>query len=415
MKATIPPVLVALSLACFAFSPGAQAVSPPPDGGYPGGNTAEGQDALLHLTTGAHNTAVGFSSLKSDTTGSYNTAIGSGTLLANRGDGNTATGTFALLNNYDGRLNTANGTLALFSNTDGNANTAVGYTALFSNTLGLGNTAVGDEALRANITGDANIAIGSQALIGNSTGGGNTAVGYFALYHNASGIRNIALGFNAGHLTTGSDNIALGADAGKNRTTGDYNIDIGNQGVAAEGNTIRIGTQGTQTATYIAGIQGAIATNGLAVFVDMNGKLGTMTSSARFKEDIKPMDNASESILALKPVTFHYKNDAMETAQFGLVAEAVAKVNPDLVVLDRDGNPYTVRYEQVNAMLLNEFLKEHKKVQEQGATIAQQRRDFEMAIAKQQKQIETLAAGLQKVSAQLEVSKTAQQVAENNQ
>ena len=411
----MPQFLIAVLIVGLASVQNAQAISPPPDGGYPGANTAEGQDALLHLTTGAHNTAVGFSSLKSDTTGSYNTAIGSGTLLANRGDGNTATGTFALLNNYDGRLNTANGTLALFSNTDGNANTAVGYTALFSNTLGLGNTAVGDEALRANITGDANIAIGSQALIGNSTGGGNTAVGYFALYHNASGIRNIALGFNAGHLTTGSDNIALGADAGKNRTTGDYNIDIGNQGVAAEGNTIRIGTQGTQTATYIAGIQGAIATNGLAVFVDMNGKLGTMTSSARFKEDIKPMDNASESILALKPVTFHYKNDAMETAQFGLVAEAVAKVNPDLVVLDRDGNPYTVRYEQVNAILLNEFLKEHKKVQEQGATIAQQRRDFEMAIAKQQKQIETLAAGLQKVSAQLEVSKTAQEVAENNQ
>ena len=147
----------------------------------------------------------------------------------------------------------------------------------------------------------------------------------------------------------------------------------------------------------------------------MNGKLGTMTSSARFKEDIKPMDNASEPILALKPVTFHYKNDAMETPQFGLVAEEVAKVNPDLVVLDRDGNPYTVRYEQVNAMLLNEFLKEHKKVQEQGATIAQQRRDFDMAIAKQQKQIETLTAGLQKVNAQLEVSKTAQQVAEKNQ
>jgi hypothetical protein len=147
----------------------------------------------------------------------------------------------------------------------------------------------------------------------------------------------------------------------------------------------------------------------------MNGKLGTMTSSARFKEDIKPMDNASESILALKPVTFHYKNDAMETPQFGLVAEAVAKVNPGLVVLDRDGNPYTVRYEQVNAMLLNEFLKEHKKVQEQGATIAQQRRDFEMAIAKQQKQIEMLAAGLQKVSAQLELNKPAPQVAENNQ
>ena len=412
MKTATPQFLIAVLIVCLALVQNAQAVSPPPDGGYPGANTAEGQDALLHLTTGAHNTAVGFSSLKSDTTGSYNTAIGSGTLLANRADGNTATGTFALLNNYDGRLNTANGTLALFSNTDGNANTAVGYTALFSNTLGLGNTAVGDEALRANTTGDANIAIGSQALIGNSTGGGNAAVGYFALYHNASGIRNIALGISAGHLTTGSDNI-----------------DIGNIGVEGESSTIRIGTQaqasghnelplpGTQTATYIAGIHGATATNGLAVFVDMDGKLGTMTSSARFKDDIKPMDKDSESIFALQPVRFRYKNhiDAKGTPQFGLVAEAVAKVNPDLVVLDRDGNPYTVRYEQVNAMLLNEFLKEHKKVQEQGATIAQQRRDFEMAIAKQQKQIEMLAAGLQKVSAQLELNKPAPQVAENNQ
>jgi hypothetical protein len=411
MKTRLPLVLITLALICLVLVQNTKAVSPPPDGGYPLGNTAEGQDALLNLTTGVQNTAVGFLSLKTNTTGSYNTAIGSGTLLANRGDGNTATGTFALLNNTFGRLNTANGVLALLSNTAGIANTAVGYAALFSNTLGLGNTAVGDEALYGNTTGDANVAIGTQALQGNSTGGGNTAVGDLALYHNISGILNLALGYNAGHLTTGSNNIALGADAGKNRTTGDYNIDVGNQGVAAEGNTIRVGTQGTQTATYIAGISGATATNGLAVFVDMNGKLGTMTSSARFKEDIKPMDNASESIFALKPVRFRYKNhiDTKATRQFGLVAEEVEAINPDLVVRDKEGKAYSVRYDQVNAMLLNEFLKEHRTLQELKVNAAKQ----ETTIAQQQKQIEALTAGLQKVSAQLEASKPAPRVVNN--
>jgi hypothetical protein len=232
-----------------------------------------------------------------------------------------------------------------------------------------------------------------------------------ALYHNISGILNLALGYNAGHLTTGSNNIALGADAGKNRTTGDYNIEVGNQGLAAEGNTIRVGTQGTQTATYIAGISGATATNGLAVFVDMNGKLGTMTSSARFKEDIKPMDNASESIFALKPVRFRYKNhiDTKGTRQFGLVAEEVEAINPDLVVRDKEGKAYSVRYDQVNAMLLNEFLKEHRTLQELKVNAAKQ----ETTIAQQQKQIEALTAGLQKVSAQLEASKPAPRVVNN--
>ena len=336
----------------------AQAVSPPPDGGYPGGNTAEGQNALLHLTTGVQNTAVGFFSLKIDTTGSYNTAIGSGTLMANIGDGNTATGTFALLSNTNGRLNTANGALALISNTNGIANTAVGYSALFSNTVGLGNTAVGDEALRANTTGDANIAIGVQALIGNSTGGGNTAVGDSALYHNTSGDANIALGFHAGDFTTGSNNI-----------------DIGHLGVEGESNTIRIGGNvfghGPQTAAFIAGISGT-AVVGDAVVVDGNGQLGTVASSARFKKNIKPMDKTSEAILALKPVSFQYRSDSKGTPQFGLIAEEVAKVNPDLVVRNRNGEIYSVRYEAVNAMLLNEFLKEHRTVQDLKSTVAKQ-------------------------------------------
>jgi len=175
--------------------------------------------------------------------------------------------------------------------------------------------------------------------------------------------------------------------------------------VAGESNTIRIGDESVQTATYIAGISGRTASGGAAVFVNSNGKLGTSTSSARFKEEIKPMGEASEAILALKPVTFRYKPeiDPKGIPQFGLVAEEVEKVNPDLVARDKEGKPYSVRYDQVNAMLLNEFLKEHRKNEEQQATIA-----------RQQKQIEALAAGLQKVSAQLEVIRPAPQTALNN-
>jgi trimeric autotransporter adhesin len=200
--------------------------------------------------------------------------------------------------------------------------------------------------------------------------------------------------------TTGSNNIALGNAAGSDLTTGNNNIDIGNIGVSAESNSIRIGTQGTQTATYVAGIFGATVMDGVSVYVATDGHLGTVISSVRFKKDIQPMDKASEAILALKPVTFHYKTDSMGRSQFGLIAEEVAKVNPDLVVQDKDGKPYTVRYDQVNAMLLNEFLKEHKRVEEQGAIIT-----------RQQKQIDAITLGLQKVSADLQMSKgTAQLV-----
>jgi Chaperone of endosialidase len=391
---TILPLLIASVLACIGLLPKAQAVVPPPDGGYPGGNTAEGQEALLHLTTGVQNTAVGFLSLKTDTTGSYNTAIGSGTLRANNSDANTATGTFALLSNTIGWRNTANGALALISNTNGIANTAVGYSALFSNTVGLGNTAVGDSALFGNTTGDANIAIGSQALIGNSTGGGNTAIGHLALTDNTSGDLNIALGVRAGLHTTGSNNI-----------------DVGNIGVAGESNTIRIGGDvgfgyGPQTAAFIAGISGT-AVVGDAVVVDGNGQLGTVASSARFKKKIKPMDKTSEAILALKPVSFQYRSDSKGTPQFGLIAEEVAKVNPDLVVRNRNGEIYSVRYEAVNAMLLNEFLKEHKNVQELKATLGQQQKEIAALIA----HIKEQDAKIQQVSDQLGMSRAAPQVA----
>jgi len=240
----------------------------------------------------------------------------------------------------------------------------------------------------------------------NNTGNNNTANGAFALLSN-----------------TGSNNIGLGNNAGVNLTTGDNNIDIGNAGVAGDASKIRIGKVGTQTATFVAGISGATVT-GTAVVVNGAGQLGVAPSSQRFKEAIKPMDKASEAILALKPVTFHYKHalDPDGIPQFGLVAEEVEKVNPGLVTRDAEGKVFTVRYDAVNAMLLNEFLKEHRTVQElkstvakQEATIAQQQKKFEAKIAHQQKQIEALTAGLQKVSAQLEVSKPSPQMVGNSQ
>jgi hypothetical protein len=324
----------------------------------------------------------------------------------------------------DGSGNTALGDDALISNTTGGSNTAVGSGALFRNTTGDDNTATGEAALTLNTSGSNNTASGYQTLNQNTTGNANTADGRFALFFNTIGSGNTAVGFGALlNNRRGNSNIALGYQAGQSLSTGDNNIDIGNIGVGAEANTIRIGTAGTQTNAYIAGISGATVPTGVAVIVDSSGHLGTTTSSARFKEAIKPMDKASEAILALKPVTFRYKHelDPEGIPQFGLVAEDVQKVNPDLVARDEQGKPYTVRYEAVNAMLLNEFLKEHRTVQEQGATITRQRKDFETAIAQQQNQIEALtatvkeqAAQIQTVGAQLEASKSLLQTIANN-
>jgi hypothetical protein len=391
--------LIPLVLAAFALSPTARAqLSPPPDGGYAGDNTAEGTDALFSLTTGTENTAIGFDALFSNTTG----------------DSNTATGSIALTSNTTGVRNTANGFAALNSNTTGERNTATGRAALVNNTTGNNNTADGHDALFSNTTAIRNTATGSFALFSNTTGPNNTAIGYFALFSNTTGNSNTADGYDALlNNTTGIGNIALGNFAGSNLTTGDNNIDVGNVGVAGESNTIRIGVVGTQTATFVAGIMGKTVPMSTPVFVNANGQLGTTPSSARFKDEIKPMDKASEAILALKPVAFRYKKeiDPKGVPQFGLVAEEVERVNPNLVVRDEKGQIYTVRYDAVNVMLLNEFLKEHRTVQEQKTTIAQLKHDF----AEQQRQIETLTAGLQKVSAQLEVSKPAPHMVLSNQ
>jgi hypothetical protein len=357
-------LLILLALCCFALLPNAKAVVPAPDGGYANRNTAEGEDALFNLDTtqSSNNTAIGFNALWSDTIGVAN----------------TATGVFAL-----------------YANTIGGENTATGAFALYANTTGVGNTANGDDSLRSNTTGSDNTASGTLALTSNTSGNRNTAVGYRALIGNR----------------TGRGNTAVGAFAGAT-TKGDNNIDIGNRGIPDDSGIIRIGTTGTQTATYVAGISGVTVADGVMVVVDSNGQLGTLTSSARYKEAIQPMYKASEAIFALRPVTFRYKHelDPEGIPQFGLVAEQVEKVNPDLVARDAEDKPYTVRYEAVNAMLLNEFLKEHRTVQELKSTAAKQ----EATIAKQQKQIEALTTGLQKVSDQLELSKTAPQTVVNN-
>jgi Chaperone of endosialidase len=357
MKTSIRLFELFFALLCLALLPNAQAVVPPPDGGYPGFNTAEGQNALFSLTTGQGNTAVGWFSLFSNTEDSFNTGVGAGTLVFNIGDQNTASGVVALLQNTTGSFNTANGALALSNNTEGDFNTATGEAALFLNTTGNGNTATG-----------------AGALTNNTSGGGN---------------------------------IAMGADAAVSVTTANNVICIGLPG------------QNVSNSCYIGQIFGATSASGTAVFINSDGKLGTTASSRRFKEEIRPMEQASEALFALKPVAFRYKKgiDPQGIAQFGLVAEEVERVNPDLVVRDDKGEIYTVRYEQINAMLLNEFLKEHRRVEEQGATITQQRKDFEAAISSLRNEMETVRARLkqqdskiEKVSARAEINRADAQV-----
>ena len=577
MKTNIPPVLITFALVCLALAQNTQAVNPPPDGGYPGGNTAEGQSALLSLSSGTYDTAIGVFSLISDTTGGANTALGAGTLLANgSGNNNTATGAGALLNNTIGAGNNANGAFALFNNSTGSGNIAIGYQAglslttgnnnidignigitgesnairigdpaiqavvflagiaamspaapnqavlvdhttgqlgsadiasfgvvstspentavgdqalfsntgayntatgfqsLFSNTNaenntavgaeallnntgpnntavgagalfsnqgdpnngtgafnnavganslffnvdGTGNNALGESALLSNIHASANTAIGDIALENNdSTGTGdgsfNTAVGAGALASNVDGNSNNAVGFGAlGSNNNGVYNNAIGFEALGSNISGSSNVAIGDSAglnVTSASNVICIGASvagaNLSNSCYVGSIFGQTSSGGAAVLINFDGKLGTVISSQRFKEEIRAMDKSSEALFALKPVTFRYKQEIDEAGiqQFGLVAEDVEKVNPDLVVRDKDGKPYSVRYEQVNAMLLNEFLKEHRMVEE-----------LKAAVAQQSKHIETLTAVLEKVSARLEVSQPAQRTVLNN-
>ena len=365
--------VIAALLLCAGLLTTTKAVSPAPDGGYPGGNTAEGDSALFSLTTGAYNTAVGLFSLLSNQEGQFNTGVGAGTLLANTAHRNTAVGAGSLLSNTTGVKNTANGAFALFNNVDGNSNTASGESALFYNTSGFSNTACGYNALLSNTTAGDNTAVGTTALFSNETGEFNTAVGSQSLRDNVTGDSNTAIGDSAGFNITGSGNVCIGA--GMNGFAGENNI------------------------TRIRNVYESVATE-RAVYVTADNRIGTLSSSRRYKEQIKSMENASETIHALRPVTFRYKKeiDATRSLSFGLIAEEVAKVSPDLVTSDREGRPETVRYEAINAMLLNEFLKEHKAFLEERDKVEK----LQTTVSQQQEQIEHLAAGLQNVSNQLQ-------------
>jgi hypothetical protein len=388
------------------------------------GNTFMGVGAGNFSLTGTDNTAAGASALNADTTGSFNSAFGDSALFSHRtGNFNAAFGAQALFSDTTGFNNSAFGTFVLFANTTGDFNSAFGASALAHNTTGVNNSAFGDFALNANtITGNNvamgngamaafnstnggdgfNVGIGVQALNAETTGFANVAVGHFTLATATSLIDNTAIGYtalanghgndNTGlgafalHDVTGSGNIALGSGAGLNLTTSSNNIDIGSGGVAGESNTIRIGTQGTQTAAFMSGVNGATSASGVAVLVNSSGQLGTVTSSRRFKNDIANMGGESDLLMKLRPVAFYYKPeyDKTHTRQYGLVAEEVAQVAPQLVVFDKDGAPETVRYHFVNAMLLNE-------VQKQQDTIARQQAEIEKLAARLAK-LEALAA-----------------------
>ena len=405
MKTNIRSVLTLLAFLCLqAAGPQAKAVVPPPDGGYAGFNTAEGQKALFSLTTGSANAAVGWFSLFSDTEGSFNTATGAGTLLFNTaasntafgaaallfnttGEDNTAVGTAALLNNANGIVNTAVGSGALRDNTDGNFNTAVGQQALSANISGQENTAVGFVALANHPTGNFNTAVGTSALL-NTTAGQNTALGAHALQTNDTGNSNTAVGNGALVSSTGSGNIALGQNAGGSVTTASNVTCIGASGANVD-NSCFIGR-------IYFNVQPIVGTDPDSVTITSTGRLGRgNVSSRRYKHDIQSIDTASEALYALKPVSFRYNKeyDATQTLAFGLIAEEVAEVYPDLVGRNPEGQPESVRYEQINAMLLNEFLKEHRKVEKLEATVAD------------------LATQLRQVSAQLQMNSSVANVA----
>jgi hypothetical protein len=298
---------------------------------------------------------------------------GAGNPATSTGDRNTALGEYALSSNTSGSDNTAVGAEACFSNTSGSSNTGIGSFALGSTTTGLVNTAVGSGAMPSNTTGSANSAFGVNAMDLNTTGGNNTAIGTLSLFSNSTGNYNTALGASALSNTTGSSNIGIGRLAGSSISSGSNNIDIGNSAPSNESDTIRIGN--TQTRAFLAGVNGATSSSGVAVYVNSSGQLGTVTSSLRFKEDVEDMGDSTGDLLKLRPVTFHYKapyDDGSRVLQYGLIAEEVAKVYPDLVQYDAQGKPFTVRYQALNTMLLNELQKQHAQVEEQKAQLAAQ-------------------------------------------
>lgn len=357
-------------------------------------NTAIGADALSSNTTGQRNTASGFNALYSNTTGSFNTASGSYALEYNTtGGSNTASGYVALNNNSTGSANTASGANALEYNTTGSSNTASGYQALNDNTTGSENTASGYQALNDNTTGNDNTASGGNALTNNTTGSSNTASGSSALFSNTTGNYNTASGLDAlfsnttganntavgtsalTNSTTGNGNIALGYEAGSNLTTGSNDIYIGTLGGSAgESNYIRIGTEGTQQAAFMAGVYGTSISGGAEVVINSKGQLGIKTSSRRFKDNIQAMGESSKRLYRLKPVTFRYKEpetNGKRPVQYGLIAEEVDKTYPELVIRDDSGKIQGVRYDELAPMLLNEVQKQQNRIAAQAAELTQ--------------------------------------------
>ena len=445
MKTITPVFHVILTILCFGLSPNTQAVVPPPDGCYPGFTTAEGCNALNFLTTGAGNTGVGWYSLFSAGTANFNTGVGAGTLVLNTADSNTAVGAAALLLNTTGSLNTAVGTdalvfndngarntavgaFALFSNTGGmdrgSDNTATGYQALFSNigdvtNTGILNTATGSQALYSNTVARFNCGFGVQALFSNTIGEDNNAFGYQALFNSVNGFANSGFGkFALLSSVDGQQNSAFGNSALVNNVHGNQNTAIGvASGANIDGNgNVCIGAfvpgeAGVNNTTYIRNVNTlvqpiAMGTDGVTVRLS-DGRLGHGVSSRRYKRDIKPMDKASEALYALKPVTFRYNNkiDPTQTLDFGLIAEEVAEVNPELAVRDGEGKISNYRRDAINAMLLNEFLKAHRKMEQQEVTIAQLKTDGatqQAVISDLKKRLETVVVRLEEQGSKIE-------------
>ena len=340
-------------------------------------NTFVGGNAGNLTMAAGLNSGVGHGALSSNAGGSANSAFGESALFSNTsGIDNAAVGQAALHDNTIGGNNSALGRLALTHNTSGWGNSAVGFTAMESNTTGTDNAAVGQAALWSNTTGDYNAALGVVALASNTTGIANSAMGFDALYWNDTGNNNTGAGAYAlAQNTTGSYNVAVGYGAGYNHTSGDNNVYIATSGPATESGAIRIGNGSVHSSTFIAGISGATSASGVPVYVDNAGRLGTTTSSARFKEEIAAMADESDVLMSLRPVSFYYRPelDETHTRQYGLVAEEVAKVAPQLVAYDDSGAPRTVRYHFVDAMLLNEVQKQRRLLDEQSLANQQQK------------------------------------------
>jgi hypothetical protein len=431
------------ALVCLALCQQLQSATdtPDPGGSLPVSNTADGHNALLSITTGIHNSGFGFDALLSNSTANFNTAVGSVALLLNNptaageAEENTAVGAGALLSNTTGGSNTALGTFTLFSNVDGGGHTAVGFAALeHNNASGLfsSNTAVGIAALETSSSGGANVAVGEGALISVDTGSANTAIGALAgASYTADETSNICIGAGTGGSAGDNNTIRIGDGLPSG------GIDVIDAGPAA--NFVLVGdglnTGGISIGTLI-GFGNASIANGLStttgasscniggifnqvptagsdfVVIGPDNKLADGTlSSRRFKKDIAPIDKISEGLLALRPVTFHWKNDNTNKPEFGLVAEEVAEVNLDWITRNPQGEISGVRYQAIPILLLNEFLKEHKKVEEQQANIAELKSTVGVLTA----QLKEQAAQIQKVSAQLEVGKPATKVAVGNQ